>query len=103
MRHGLIALGVAIAVGLLHGWLTHATDSALSEDARVATELRCQDRAGSAASDCRELHEKLYLAGALDPERALQAHCTPLRTVEWGRRPAPPALCVERYGGWHHG
>lgn len=101
MRFVLLALGIAVCVAFHHAWLAHAAEAALSEEARLATELRCKGREGHAASDCRRLLEKLYLAGTLDPERTLRAHCTPVRMIEWGARPpAPPALCVQRYGGW---
>ena len=108
MRTGLLAMGTAAFVGLHLAWLVPAYDRAtgvgLSDEARVAIELRCKGRVGHAASECRRLLEKLYLAGTLDPERTLRAHCTPLKTIGWGARPpAPPALCVERYGGWRKG
>lgn len=103
MRYGLLALGVIVCIAL-HGWLSHATGVALSDEARSAIDLRCNGRDGHAARECRRLLEKLYLAGALDPERTLRAHCTRVTTVEWGvRPPAPPALCVQRYGGWLKG
>jgi hypothetical protein len=103
MRYGLLALGIAVCIGLHQIWLAHATEAALSDDARLAIELRCQDRHGGAAADCRRLHEKLYLAGTLDPEKTLRAYCTLAGTVRWGTRPAPPELCVQRYGGWLRG
>jgi hypothetical protein len=104
MRNGLIAVGIAVLIGLQHVWLRHAAQAALSDDARLAIELRCQGREGHEARKCRKLLEKLYLAGRLDPEMTLRAHCTPLETVELGARPpSPPALCVERYGGWQKG
>lgn len=108
MRYGVLALGIVACIGLYHGWLAHAYDPAtgvaLSDEARAAIELRCNGREGRAADDCRKLFGKLYLAGTLDPEKSLRAHCTPLKTVEWGARaPAPPALCLERYGGWQKG
>lgn len=105
MRYGLLALGIAASIGLAQGWLSHAyheaAGAALSDEARFAIELRCKGRGERAARDCRRLLQKLYLAGALDPERTLRAHCTPVKILEWGARPPlPPALCVERYGGW---
>lgn len=112
MRRGLLVLvlvpGMTVGIGLFHGWLAnvyqHAAEAGLSDEARSAIELRCKGLEGSAATDCRSLHAKLYLAGTLDPERTLRDHCTPAKTVAWGTRPpAPPALCVQRYGGWHKG
>lgn len=108
MRSGFLALGVAGCIGLSSGWLAcsyrDATGAALSEDARLAMELRCEGREARAAADCRRLLAKLYLAGTLDPEKTLRAHCTPASTRRWGRRPPPPpALCVQRYGGWWKG
>ena len=108
MRYGLLALAMAVCMGLYHGWLASAYDpshgAALSDEARAAIELRCHGREGRAANECRRLLGKLYLAGALDPETSLRDHCTPLKTVAWGARPpAPPKLCLERYGGWQKG
>jgi hypothetical protein len=104
MRRVLLALGIAVCIGLLHGWLEHATGAALSDEARSAIDLRCDGRDRRADRECRELLEKLYLAGTLDPERTLRAHCTRLKTIELGARPpTPPTLCVQRYGGWQNG
>jgi hypothetical protein len=102
MRYGLlVVLGVPACIAIHQIWISSATEAALSEEARLATEIRCEGRVGEEASKCRKLHERLYLAGTLDPEKALRDHCTRDTTVEWGRRPpAPPELCVERYGGW---
>jgi hypothetical protein len=105
MRYALLALGIAGCIGIHQTWLAdaydHATSAALSDEARSAIELRCKGRAGRAGRDCRRLLERLYLGGTLDPERTLRAHCTRLKTVEWGARPpAPPAVCVQHYGGW---
>ena len=104
MRNILIALGIAAGIGLHQAWLASAASLALSDEARLAIELRCEGRQGRAGRECRELLEKLYLARTLDPERTLRAHCTRSRMIEWGARPpAAPALCVERYGGWQNG
>ena len=105
MRHGLLAAGMAACMGLgLVQVSRHATSAALSDEARVAIDLRCQGRNGRAASECRGLLEKLYAAGALDPEKTFRAHCTPPETLAWGARQAPPPrLCVARYGGWQKG
>lgn len=106
MRYGLLALGIAACIGI--HWLTaayqEATGAALSDEARSAIELRCKGLEEHAARECRGLLEKLYLASALDPERTLRAHCTRSKVVKWrNRQPAPPELCVERYGGWQRG
>lgn len=108
MRYGLLVPGIALCIALQQVWLTRscdgATEAALSEPARAAIEIRCGERDGPAGRDCRSLLEKLYLAGRLDPERTLRDHCTRSRTVRWGvRPPSPPALCVQRYGGWQQG
>ena len=104
MRKGLIAVGIAVCIGLHHVWITHVAEAALGDDARLAIELRCEVRQGYEGRKCRKLLEKLFLAGRLDPERTLRAYCTPLEIVELGTRPpAPPPLCIERYGGWRKG
>ena len=99
-----IALGIAACIGLHQAWLASAAPLALSEEARLAIELRCEGRQGRAGRECRALLERLYLARTLDPERTLRAHCSRAKMIEWGTRPpAAPALCVERYGGWQNG
>jgi hypothetical protein len=107
MRYGLLVLGIAICMGMCQGWLArgydHATTAALSEEARVAIEIRCQVQDGRAARECRSLLKKLYLAGSLDPDKTLRTYCDSVKNAWWGgRRPAPPELCVQRYGGWQN-
>jgi hypothetical protein len=105
MRYGLLVLCLAIGIGLYQGWFAraydHVTTAALSEDARLAIDLRCQDQVERAARDCRSLLKKLYLAGSLDPDKTLRFYCESVKTGRWGgSRPEPPAVCVERYGAW---
>jgi len=95
MRYALIALGTATCLGLHHA----ATTPSLDEEAALAIELRCAGQSESVAENCRELHQKLYLAGSLDPDRSLRDYCTPVRTRERIHR-RPPAVCVDRFGGW---
>jgi hypothetical protein len=108
MRVGLLILGIVVCIGLLQGWFAraceHATTAALSEEARVAIEVRCRDQSGRAAHECRSLLKKLYLARSLDPDTTLRTYCDSFRTARWGgSRPQPPAVCVQRYGGWKDG
>jgi hypothetical protein len=105
MRYGLLVLGIVTCIVLHQGWLAraydHATTAALSEDARLAIAARCQGQEGRAVRECRSTLKKLYLAGALDPDKTLRAYCDSVKTSRWGgSHPPPPALCVERYGGW---
>ena len=105
MRYGLLILGVAVCIALHQGWFAQAyertTTAALTDEARVAIDLRCRDQSGRAAQECRSLLKRLYLAGSLDPDRTLRVYCDSVRTALWGgSRPAPPDVCDERYGGW---
>lgn len=93
---GTVALGLGLAI--LAGPCGVA---ALDEDARLAIELGCEDRADRAQDQCRARLRKLYLSRALDPDKTLRAYCERVRDARWGgARPSPPRLCVERYGGW---
>lgn len=96
-----IACSAALSVGCLAWACDRATTGALTEEARVAIELGCQGHAGRAARDCRSMLTRLYLAGSLDPDRTLRAYCDSVKSARWGgSRPAPPRVCVQRYGGW---
>ena len=105
MRYGLLILAIVTCIGLYRGWFAraydHATTAALTEEARLMIDVRCQGQEGRAARECRSLLKKLYLAGSLDPDKTLRSYCDSVKTARWGgSRPPPPALCVERYGGW---
>ena len=104
MRIVLLVLCIAGCIGLYQGWFpracAHATAAALSEDARVAIEIRCQDQVGRSALECRSLLTRLYLAGTLDPDRTLRTWCDSFETARWGgSRPPQPKVCAERHGG----
>ena len=108
MRYGLLILGVAVCVGLYQGWFAQAYDeattAALSEEARLAIDVRCQSRDSLARSKCRATLKKLFLSGSLDPDKTLRAYCDLVRDARWdGSRPPPPEVCVQRYGGWQEG
>ena len=108
MRTGLLILGIAVCIGLSQGWIArgyhHAISRALSEDARLAIKLRCGENGGRSVAECQAMLTKLYLSGSLDPDKTLRAHCDAVKNSRWGgSRPAPPKLCVRRYGGWHEG
>jgi hypothetical protein len=105
MRYGLLALGIAVCIALNLGWFArtcdHATTAALTEEARTAIDVRCQNQDGRAGHECRSMLKKLYLAGALDPDRTLRTYCESVKHARWGAsQPPPPKVCVERYGGW---
>jgi len=106
MRSGRLALSmIGVCGGLVLGGsaLTceQVPSAALTEEARLALDVGCRGHHGRAAHDCRRLLQRLYLAGALDPDKTLRAYCDAVKTARWGAsRPAPPEMCVERYGGW---
>ena len=105
MRYGLLILGIAVCTLLFQGCFARACDdataAALSEDARLAIDLRCRDQDDRAARECRSTLTRVFLAGALDPDRTLRAYCESAKNARWGgSRPAPPEVCVERYGAW---
>jgi hypothetical protein len=108
MRYRVPVLGIAVCIGMYQGWFARAYDqataAALTEEARVAIDVRCQDQDDRAARECQSMLKKLYLARALDPDRTLRTYCDSFKNAWWGgSRPAPPALCVRRYGGWSSG
>ena len=105
MRYGLLVLGIAACIGLYQAWFARACDqattAALSADAQLAINVRCNGRADRAKRECRTMMTKLFLSGSLDPDRTLRAYCDSVKNAQWGGgHPAPPKLCVERYGGW---
>jgi len=108
MRYGVLALGIAVWIGICQGWVARAydraTNAALTEEARVAIDVRCQVQDSRAARDCRGVLKKLFLAGSLDPDLTLRTYCNSVKDAWWGgRHPAPPELCIQRYGGWQNG
>jgi hypothetical protein len=108
MRHGLLVVGIAGCVGVSQGWIArtcdHASTAALTDEARLAIDVRCARDEGRAARECRSMLKKLYLSGALDPDKTLRTYCDSFEHARWGgSRPAPPALCRQRYGGWGRG
>jgi hypothetical protein len=108
MRYGLLALAIAVSIGIYNDWFVravdHATSAALTEEARLAIDVRCQLEDDRAAQDCRNVLKKLFLAGSLGPERTLRTYCDSVRNAWWGGRgPALPEVCVQRYGGWPQG
>jgi hypothetical protein len=105
VRHALIVLVIAVCIGLHQGCFAQAHErlalAALSEDATLAMQLRCDGQPERARRECREMLKKLYLSGTLDPDKTLRSHCRSIRDARWGgSRPPPPPVCVERYGGW---
>ncbi len=108
MRYVLVVLALVGGIGLVHACSQRlvelAPGSGLTEDARLAIEVRCRDHNSQASRQCRSVLKRLYLAGTLDPDTTLRDYCAEVEAAPWGgRRPPPPALCVERYGGWSEG
>jgi len=108
MRYALLALGIAVCIGIGQGWFSTAYDAmttaALTEDARIALDISCEGKAGAEAQTCRSRLTRLYLSGSLDPDKTLRTWCDTQKSAHWGgSRPAPPELCVQRYGGWREG
>jgi hypothetical protein len=109
MRSALLAGGLAVCIllgiGLHQSWFSRAYDAAttaaLSADARLAIDLRCRGDGTRAHRECRATLKRLYLSGALDPDRTLRTYCQEYKNARWGGSlPPPPAVCVQRYGGW---
>ena len=105
MRHGIVAAAILATLIVLPQMLgliyEHATNAALSDDAQLAIELRCRDQPAAAARECESMLKRLFLAGSLEPDQALQSYCESYRDGRWGgSRPEPPRVCVQRFGGW---
>jgi hypothetical protein len=66
-----------------------------------AIEIRCGELAGWQRSECESSLVARFNAGATDPESVLRLHCTRVDS-DWDTRPrpAPPAVCTQRFGGW---
>jgi hypothetical protein len=108
MRYGLLVLAIGIGLGLSQGWIARAYDQAISaaltDDARLAIEIRCEGQTGRSARECRSMLKRLYLGGSLDPDTTLRTYCDSVKHARWGGSlPPPPKLCVQRYGGWRPG
>lgn len=107
MRHGLLALGIALGIAVLVGFVRvyeHTPHAALSEEERLAIDVGCRGHKGQAAQECRSVLKRLYRAGSLDPDRTLRSYCESMKDARWaGSPPAPPKVCVDRYGGWKGG
>ncbi len=100
----LIIAGVAVSLACFGCGHQEAAEAALTEEARLAVDLRCRSGEDAATQSCRRTLTRLYLAGSLDPDQTLRAWCDSVKTARWGgSRPAPPKVCVERYGGWQEG
>jgi len=105
MRYGLLFVGIALCMGLSLSWLARsyeeATTAALTEEARLAIDVRCPELDRRDGRQCRGMLKKLYLAGALEPDRTLRAYCEAVKTSRWrANHTVPPKVCVDRYGGW---
>lgn len=108
MKYALLVAGIAVCIGLCHGSIAglydQVTTAALSEEARLAIDVRCRDRDSQEGRECRAMLKKLYLSGSLDPDKTLHTYCESVKNARWGgSRPKPPDLCVRRYGGWREG
>jgi hypothetical protein len=108
MRYALLVLGLFGCIGLWQGWFAqaydHATTAALTDDARLAIDLRCEREQGPSEHECRTVLKKLYLSGSLDPVTTLRTYCDSVKHARWGgSRPSPPEICIERFGGWREG
>jgi hypothetical protein len=71
MKYALLVLGIAVCIGLSHGSVARlydqATTAALSEEARLAIDVRCRDQDGRGERECRAMLKKLYLSGSVQP------------------------------------
>jgi hypothetical protein len=108
MRYALLVLAIFIGIGSYQGWFARgydqATTAALSDEARLAIEVRCGGQSGRSARQCRSMLKRLYLAGSLDPDTTLRTYCDAVKHARWGGSlPPPPKVCVQRYGGWRPG
>lgn len=108
MKYGLLALAISLVIGLYQGWFAPGYNQAhrgtLSDDARLAIEIRCEGQSGRSAGECRSMLTRLYLAGSLDPDTTLRTYCDSVKHARWGGSlPPPPKVCVQRYGGWRPG
>lgn len=105
MRTGLLVPAIVLCVGLGWGFWARTCDEmttgALTEDARLAIDVRCPGEGSRAGRECRATLKRLYLAGALEPDRTLRTWCDAVRRESWqASRAVPPEMCMQRYGAW---
>jgi len=73
------------------------------DDTAVALEARCGGMQVLMREACEESLSARFASGQASPETLIRIHCTRVESVWDAPLPQPPALCVERFGGWLSG
>ena len=70
------------------------------DDASVALEARCGGMQEAMRRTCKEALSVRFASGQTSPASLILLHCTRVESVWDAPLPKPPALCVQRFGGW---
>ena len=73
------------------------------DDDAVALEARCGGMQEVMRQACEETLSARFASGEASPKSLIRIHCTRVESVWDAPLPDPPALCVERFGGWVNG
>jgi len=70
------------------------------DDTSVALQARCGGMQEAMRRSCEESLSARFASGETNPESLIRLHCTRVESVWDAPLPDPPALCIERFGGW---
>ena len=99
---GAVCLAAALHVGSrgferLEVWFA-------APEVAAALDVRCGDFVSRERHACELVLHDQFAEGELDPVAVLRQHCTRRGSVWPGsHRADPPAMCVDRFGGWISG
>lgn len=71
--------------------------------ASVALEARCGGMQERMRQTCETTLTARFASGEANPESMIRIHCTRVESVWDAPLPEPPAVCMERFGGWLSG
>ena len=70
------------------------------DDTTVALEARCGGMQEAMRRTCKEALSVRFASEQTSPASLILLHCTRVESVWDAPLPEPPALCVQRFGGW---
>ncbi|MFP6628427.1 MAG: hypothetical protein VCC67_05260 [Myxococcota bacterium] len=71
--------------------------------ASVALEARCGGLQERMRQTCEATLTARFASGEASPESLIRIHCTRVESVWDAPLPEPPAVCIQRFGGWLSG